>query len=282
MLGPLRVSNGENSSFISAQKVETLLAVLLIRSDQVVTTSQLMNEIWGEDVPRRAMAGIHVYISQIRKFLSCLGKLEDPIVTRPPGYMLRLGSDELDFHSFLNQVSLGRQHSRLGRYEQAVACFEDALSLWRGPVLGEIHYSPILSGFATRLTETRVECHEILIDAELMLGRHRELIGRLYSVSADYPLHEAFYRQLMLALYRSDRQADALNVYQSARTVLNDELGLEPCRALQEIHQSILTADPSLDLRGTWLAVGPDQKGRPGRKGGPDQSKSELALSRMS
>jgi SARP family transcriptional regulator, regulator of embCAB operon len=270
MLGPLRVSDGDNSSFISAQKVETLLAVLLIRSDQVVTTDQLMNEIWGENIPQRAMAGIHVYISQIRKFLSRFGKLEDPIVTRPPGYMLRLGSDELDFHSFLNQVRLGREHFRLGRCEQAVACFEGALAMWRGPVLGETHYSPILSGFATRLMETRVECHEIMVDAELMLGRHRELIGRLYSVSADYPLHEAFYRQLMLALYRSDRQADALNVYQSARTILNEELGLEPCRALQEIHQSILTADPGLDLCGAWPAPAPDRRG------------SELALSWVS
>jgi SARP family transcriptional regulator, regulator of embCAB operon len=252
MLGPLRVSDGANSSYISAQKIETLLAVLLIRADHVVSTDRLIAEIWGEDIPRRAMAGIHVYISQIRKFLSRFGKLENRVVTRTPGYMLRLGTDELDYHSFLNQVSLGREHSRVGCYEKAAACFEDALAMWRGPVLGEMHYSPILSGFATRLTEARVECNEILIDAELMLGRHRELVGRLYSLSADYPLHEAFYRQLMLALYRSDRQADALNVYRLARTTLNDELGLEPCRALQEIHQSILTADPDLDWYSEW------------------------------
>jgi DNA-binding SARP family transcriptional activator len=252
MLGPLRVSDGVNGSYISAQKIETLLAVLLIRSGQVVSTDKLIAEIWGEDIPRRAMAGIHVYISQIRKFLSRFGKAEDRIITRPPGYMLRLGSDELDYLSFLSQVSIGREHSRVACYENAAACFESALAMWRGPVLGEMHYSPILSGFATRLTEARVECHELLIDAELMLGRHRELIGRTYSLTADYPLHEAFYRQLMLALYRSDRQADALNVYRSARSILNDELGLEPCRALQEIHHSILTADPELDRYGAW------------------------------
>jgi DNA-binding SARP family transcriptional activator len=229
-----------------------LLAVLLIRSDQVVSTDKLIAEIWGEEMPRRAMAGIHVYISQIRKFLSTFGKVEGRIVTRPRGYMLRLGTDELDYQAFLREVALGREHSRVGRHEKAASCFEGALAMWRGPVLGEMCYSPIVSGFATRLTEARVECNEMLIDAELVLGRHRELVGLLYALCADYPLHEAFYRQLMLALYRSDRQADALSVYQLARTTLNDELGLEPCRALQEIYQSILTADPELDQYATW------------------------------
>jgi DNA-binding SARP family transcriptional activator len=248
LLGPLRVVGDEGKSdSIGAQKIETLLAVLLIRSDQVVATEQLMTEIWGERVPRRATAGIHVYVSQLRKFLNRCGGAGSPVVTRPPGYVLRSGTDELDYQSFLRLVGWGRDHVRDRRYEEASACFENALEMWRGPVLGDLSHGPIVEGFVTWLTETRLECTEMLIDAQLELGRHRELVGRLYSLTAEHPLREAFSRQLMLALYRSERQADALEVYRSVRQTINDELGLEPCRALQELQRGILTADYELE-----------------------------------
>jgi len=248
LLGPLRVVGDEGTSAsIGAQKIETLLAVLLIRADQVVATEQLMTEIWGDRVPRRATAGIHVYVSQLRKFLNRCGGSSSPVVTRPPGYVLRSGTDELDHQSFLRLVGWGRDHVRDRRYEEASACFENALEMWRGPVLGDLSYGPIVEGFVTWLSETRLECTEMLIDAQLELGRHRELVGRLYSLTAEHPLREAFSRQLMLALYRSDRQADALEVYRSVRQTINDELGLEPCRALQELQHGILTADYELE-----------------------------------
>jgi DNA-binding SARP family transcriptional activator len=252
LLGPLRVVDGEASSSIGAQKIETLLAVLLIRSDQVVATEQLMMEIWGDRVPRRATAGLHVYVSQLRKFLHRCGRSESPVVTRPPGYLLRTGSDEIDFRSFLRLVDSGREHARERRHEQASRCFENALALWRGPVLGEGSHGPIMDGFVTWLMETRLECTEMLMDSHLELGRHRELVGRLYSLTAEYPLQEAFSRQLMLALYRSERQADALKVYRSVRQTINEELGLEPCRALQDLQRAILVADDQLDR---WAAV---------------------------
>lgn len=247
LLGPLRVVSEEGTSAsIGAQKIETLLAALVIRSDQVVATEQLMTEIWGERVPRRATAGIHVYVSQLRKFLGRCGG-SHPVVTRPPGYVLRSGDDELDYRSFLELVGWGRDRAREGRYEQASNCFENALGMWRGPVLGDLSHGPIVEGFVTWLSETRLECTEMLIDAQLELGRHRELVGQLYSLTAEHPLRESFSRQLMLALYRSERQADALEVYQSVRKTIHEELGLEPCRALQELQHGILTADYELE-----------------------------------
>src|SRR6185503_18952705 len=120
--------------------------------------------------------------------------------------------------------------------------------LWRGPALGDLRAGPIVEGFVTWLAEARLECLEMLADSHLELGRHRELVGRLYSLTAEHPLREAFYRQLMLALYRSERQADALKVYQMARKTLNEELGLEPCRSVQDLQRAILTADDQLDL----------------------------------
>jgi DNA-binding SARP family transcriptional activator len=248
LLGPLRVVGEEGEyATIGPQKIETLLAVLLIRGDQVVATEQLITEIWGDQVPRRATAGIHVYVSQLRKFLGRRGAAGGPLVTRPPGYVLRIGDDALDYQDFLRLVGWGRDHARERRYEEAAACFERALEMWRGPVLGDLSHGPIAEGFVTWLSETRLECVEMLNDAQLELGRHRELVGRLYSLTAEHPLREAFPRQLMLALYRSERQAEALEVYRSVRQTINDELGLEPCRALQELQRGILTADYELE-----------------------------------
>jgi DNA-binding SARP family transcriptional activator len=248
ILGPLRVVDDNGSSFITARKIEILLAVLLIRADRVVTTDELIAEIWGEQVPRRATACLHVYISQLRKFLSRPGLPESPIVTRLPGYLLRMGSDESDLHSFQQLASTGRTFFRQGRHAEASECFERALGLWRGPVLSDLSDGPIVAGRAAWLAESRVECIEMLTDSQLELGLHRELAGRLYSLIAECPLREAFYRQLMLALYRSDCQADALEVYQLARKTLDGELGVEPCPALRDLQGAILRADAHLDL----------------------------------
>ncbi|MFD2768416.1 AfsR/SARP family transcriptional regulator [Micromonospora eburnea] len=247
VLGPLRVLDGDQVSTISAPKIEIVMTVLLVRSDQVVTLEQLMAEIWGDQLPRRATAGVHVYISQLRKFLSRPERPDSPVVTRPSGYLLRKGSDELDLHIFLQSVEEGRGHFRDQRYEQAVACLDQALAQWRGPLAGDLRAGRIIDGFAAWLAETRLECLEMLMESQLHMGRHREIVGRLYSLTLEHPLREAFYRQLMLALYRSERQADALRVYQGARAMLNEELGLEPCRGLQALNRAILVADPQLD-----------------------------------
>lgn len=240
--------DGEDESTIKAQKVETLLAVLLVRSNQVVTVDQLIREVWGEAPPRRATAALYVYVSHVRKFLRRPGREDGPVLTKPPGYMLCLGSDGLDLRSFDRLVAEGRECIRTQNFEAATRSFEGALSLCRGPVFDGVCRGPILEGFWTWFNEARLECIEMLMDARLALGRHRELISELYRLGAEHPLRETFHCQLMVALHRSDRQADALQVYQRARRTLNDELGLEPGRALQKMQYAILAADNRLML----------------------------------
>jgi len=242
VLGSVRVLDSGAPRSLTANKVEVLLATLLVEADRVVTAEALMREIWGENLPRRATAGLYVYISELRKFLT----RPDRIETRGSGYRLDLGADQLDARRFQELASEGREHLRELRYEDACAYLEAALSLWQGPALGGIGTGPILRGFATRLAETRTECTELLVDARLQLGHHRQLIGLLYTLVTQHPLREAFHRQLMLALYRSERRADALAVYQSARATLIDELGIEPCLPMQELHSGILRGDASL------------------------------------
>jgi len=232
---------------ITSQKIETLLATLLVRTGQVVPTDQLIVEIWGQEPPARVISSIHVYISRLRKLLRAAGAEGSPIVTRPSGYLLRIGEEEFDAHSFQNLAQAGRTHVKEGRFEEAAKSLDAALALWRGPVLGDVHGGSIIRGFVTWFTELRAECVELLINAQLHLGMHRELVGWLYSLTSEHPLREEFHRQLMVALYRCGRQADALKAYQAVRSTLRDELGLEPCRELQKIQHAILTADARLD-----------------------------------
>lgn len=251
LLGRLRISDGDSDySFVGTHKSEIVLAALLIRADWVVKPDELITEIWGERQPMRAIEGLHVYISKLRKQLHKLKAGYDPIETRFPGYVLRKGDDEFDVDIFMDRIDKGRAYIAARRLDEATDSFEEALKLWRGPVLGDLHNGPIVNGFATWMTESRLECLEALIDAQLQMGRHRELVGRLYSLLAEHPLRESFYQYLMIALYRSNRQADALSVFQNAWRVLDEELGLAPCRALQDLQQAILAADDSQLLCG--------------------------------
>jgi DNA-binding SARP family transcriptional activator len=224
-------------SVISAPKVELLFATLAIRANQVVSLHQLTTEIWGDDPPRRANAALHVYISQLRKFLQPPGG-PATIVTRAPGYLLRT-TGEQDFTAFDRLLTSGRALLAEGRHAEAEADLTAALELWRGPALGDAQGNgPVIRGFAAWAEAAR-----------LALGAHRMVIGELYRLISEHPLREAFYRQLMLALYQADLQADALRVYQSARAVLASELGVEPCRRLRNLHQQILLGDQTqLDL----------------------------------
>nr|WSZ99698.1 AfsR/SARP family transcriptional regulator [Streptomyces sp. NBC_00857] len=243
ILGSLRVVRDGKSHALSARKKEILLAALLIRSGQVLSVDQLVDELWADNPPSRAIAALHVYISQLRNFLGPLERTKSPIVTRSPGYLLDLGSDELDFHVFQRLVREGRVMARAQRHEEAVVRFEMALALWRGPALSGAGEGRIVSGFVTWLEELRLECVEVMVASCLALGRDHELIGFLYSLVSEHPLHEAFYESLMTVLHHTGRRADALLVYQRARDVLRRDLGLEPCRRLRELHHAILSDD---------------------------------------
>lgn len=246
LLGRLRISHGSGHAFISTLKSEIVLAVLLIRGDRVVKPNELITELWGEQPPRHAAAGLYAYVSQLRKQLHGLGGGPDRIRTMFPGYALHRGTDETDADLFAARIRRGREHAHAGRHDLACESFEDALALWRGPVLDDLHTGPIVSGFATWMLESRLECVEALMESRLRLGQHRELVGQLYSLVEEHPLRESLYRSLMIALYRSNRQADALMVFQKAWRTLYDELGLAPCRELRQVQQAILAADDDL------------------------------------
>jgi SARP family transcriptional regulator, regulator of embCAB operon len=247
ILGRLRVVDGENSYSITARKMAVALGVLLVRADQVVSVERLITEIWDERTPRRANAAVHVYISQLRKFLDT-SHATSTIDTLQPGYRLGLRDDELDLHRFQYLVGAGQRRARQNRHEEAVDLLDRALALWRGPALDGLGGGTVVDGFATWLEESRLECTETLVESKLRLGRHREVVGFLYGLAAENPLRETFCRQLMLALYRSERPADALRQYHSTRRTLTEELGLEPGRALRELYHAILLEDESLAL----------------------------------
>ncbi|GFE13627.1 SARP family transcriptional regulator [Streptomyces glebosus] len=249
LLGSLRVVRGDSCHTLSARKKEALLAALVIRSGQVLSVDQLVDELWVDNPPCRATAALHVYISQLRSFLGPRGR-RNPIVTRSPGYLLELGSDELDFHVFQQFFREGRNLVRVQDHEGAVVRFEAALGQWRGSPLSGVGEGRIVSGFVTWLEELRLECVEMMVASSLALGRDHELIGFLYSLVSEHPLHEAFYESLMTALHRTGRRADALLIYQRARDALRRDLGLEPCRRLRELHQAILSDDDGLVLAG--------------------------------
>jgi DNA-binding SARP family transcriptional activator len=222
--------------------MEVLLATLLIMPGRVISIDQLIAEIWPVSPPRRATAALHVYISQLRKFLDRPG-LANPIVTRSPGYLFLFGDAETDLQNFQDLMAQGRDHVRAARHEAAVTCLQSALRLWRGSALSELRDGTIIRTFTAWLDQVRLECIEMLVSSSLMLGRHGEITPFLYSQLAEHPFNETFYQQLMVALYRSGRRAEALKVYMAARDSLQKELGLEPCRALRDLQHTILTAE---------------------------------------
>ncbi|HEX5495830.1 MAG TPA: AfsR/SARP family transcriptional regulator [Mycobacteriales bacterium] len=249
VLGPLRVTSEDTVLRIGAPKMESVLTALLARANQVVSKAALLTEIWGEDPPRRAVPAVHVYISQLRKLLATPERTESPIVTRPPGYVLLAGPEDLDCTVFQRLVQQGRTQMERGRTEEAARSFEQALGLWRGPARNELRGGPIVDGYMTWLEECRLECVQDHIEVSLLLGRHRSVVSWLSGLVTEYPLHEAFYGQLMRALHASDRRADALQVYRRAWDVLDREFGLEPSPTLRNLQQSLLAADLRRPMR---------------------------------
>ncbi|WP_266243900.1 AfsR/SARP family transcriptional regulator [Micromonospora lupini] len=242
VLGPLRITGATGDLPLNARKIRTLLAVLLVRADQSVTVDQLTDEIWGARAPRRATASLHVYVSQLRKLLPG-GEHGGLIQTSSSGYQIHVEYGDVDLHAFRDGVERGRALARDGHHELAFDLFREMLDLCRGPVLADLQESPMIRAFTTWLDELRLECTELMIDCGLAIGRHRDLISLLQSLTVQYPLREDFYRQLMLALCGAHRRSEALEVYRTARRTLHDELGLEPCAALRDLHQAALRGD---------------------------------------
>lgn len=228
ILGPLEVTADGRALDLGGHKQRTLLALLLLQANRVVSSDRLIEALWEEDPPGTAAKALQVHVSQLRKLVG-----RERLETRAPGYLLRVGPDELDLERFERLQEEGR--------------LDDALALWRGAPLADFAYQRFADAAIARLEELRLSCLEERIDRDLARGRHAELVGELDALVREHPLRERLRGQLMLALYRSGRQADALDVYRDARAALVDELGIEPGRELRERHQAILEQDPELD-----------------------------------
>ena len=242
ILGPLDVQADGRPLPLGGPQQRAVLAVLLLNAGQVVSTERLIDDLWGEQVPSSARPVLQGYVSNLRKAVGPL------LVTRAPGYALELEPEQLDLRRFERLLGEGRADLAAGRAESAAATLRDALALWRGAALADFAYEPFAQAAVVRLEELRLAAVEERIDADLALGRHAALVGELEALAVEHPLRERVHAQLMLALYRSGRQAEALSAYHDARRTLVDELGIEPGPELQELERAILRQDPSLDV----------------------------------
>jgi len=238
ILGPLEVVDAGTTVGLGGQKQRALLAVLLLNKGTVVSADRLIDELWGEEPPRTAATALHNLVSQLRKVLP-----QGVLTTQAPGYRIDIGDNDLDLTRFEKLVTDAegqdaRSRSRLLR---------DALAIWRGPPLAEFAYERFARDEIRRLEELRLHALEERTAADLELGGGSELVGELEAIVRQWPLRERFRGQLMLALYRSGRQAEALGAYQDARRALVDELGIEPSPALQKLYRSMLRQEPVLE-----------------------------------
>ncbi|GIJ55693.1 AfsR/SARP family transcriptional regulator [Virgisporangium aurantiacum] len=240
LLGPVEVVDGSVPVPLGGSKIRSLLAALLLSPGRVVATDRLIDIIWDDDPPPTARALIQTYVSMLRRAVG-----PEIVGTHAPGYLVRVPEDDLDRNRFDAFVRAGRAAAADGRHREAANAFRAADALWRGPALGGVR-SRILAAEAARLDEQRIAVIEARVAADLALGRNDELIGELTVLVEQHPTRGSLRGQLMLALYRAGRTADALAVYRQGRAALIDELGIEPGVELTRLHEQILRGDPVL------------------------------------
>jgi DNA-binding SARP family transcriptional activator len=237
ILGPLEVVAEGEPVALGGRRQRALLAALLLQAGTVVSTDRLLHDLWGEQPPRTAATSLHNLVSQLRKQLGA-----QTLVTRPPGYVLQIGSDQVDAKRFESALETARRASA----EERAGLLGDALALWRGPPLAEFTFEQFAQAEIRRLDELRLVAVEERIEAELELGHPGDVVGELEALVAEHPLRESFRRQRMLALYRSGRQAEALQVYQDARARFVEDLGIEPGPELKRLQGEILRHEAGL------------------------------------
>jgi predicted ATPase/DNA-binding SARP family transcriptional activator len=251
ILGPLQVREGGTALPLGGERQRTLLAILLLNANRVVSADRLCEELWHGQPPETAQTALQGHVFELRKMLEPDHESGSPyrvLCTEKPGYVLRVEPDDLDAHRFRRLVDEGREALDRRRPRVAARLLREALALWRGPPLADLSFESSLQQEIAALEELRLTALELRIEADLALGRHADLVGELQALITEQPLRERPRRQLMLALYRSGRQAEALAAYRAARESLVEELGLEPGTELQELERAILTHDPSLEL----------------------------------
>ncbi|MEU1408796.1 AfsR/SARP family transcriptional regulator [Streptomyces sp. NPDC005728] len=254
VLGALNAEVNGISIVPTAYKPRQILALLALYPGQVVPVPTLMEEVWGTDLPQSSLTTLQTYVLQLRRMLGTAmgadlpGSAKDVLATRYGGYLLQIPAESVDVYRYERLVAEGRQAFEDGEDAGAACLLREALDLWEGPTLVDVRLGPVLEIEVMRLEQSRLVAQERRIDAELRLGRHIELIAELTDLIARHPQHEGLHSQAMVALYRSGRQAAALDVYRRLRQRLIDELGVEPSPQLQRMHQAMLAVDPRLDI----------------------------------
>jgi predicted ATPase/DNA-binding SARP family transcriptional activator len=250
VLGPFEVRSRGSPLKLASAKQRALLAVLLLHANKVVSNDRLIDELWPQKAPESTTNVLQVHVSQLRKLLAAGGARTEagPLLTRAPGYVLRVDPDCIDSVRFERLLDEGIRARAAKEAERAYVTLQEGLALWRGPALADFSFEGFARAESARLEELHLLAMEERVEAALDLGRHAALVGELEALVAQHPLRERLIGQLMLALYRSRRQAEALNAYSNARKRLVEELGIEPSTTLQRLERAILNQDPSLDL----------------------------------
>jgi DNA-binding SARP family transcriptional activator len=234
-LGPWRFRRAAGRLSWGGGRQRALLAILLLRRNEVVSTDFLIECLWSGKAPATAAKIVQLYVSQLRKVLG-----SDELVTQPPGYVLKIQPGDVDTDRFEHLLGEARRKLADGEAEAASDQFREAQALWRGSPLAEFAYEDFAQGEIGRLEELRLAALEERVEADLAFGRHAELVPELEMLVSAHPLRERLRGQLIVALYRCGRQAEALEEYQDARRLLDQELGLDPGQALQDVERAIL------------------------------------------
>jgi SARP family transcriptional regulator, regulator of embCAB operon len=243
VLGSLQVRINGRECTPQASKVRQVLALGLLRSNQIVSVDSIITELWDDCPPRTAVTTAQTYIYQLRKLLARHGGARlasETIRTTPPGYTIKVADDQLDCVQFERMVEQGRALLIAGETSRAAVLLRQALRVWDGPALTGMEHGCLLQSDVAHLEEMRMLALELRLRAEMRLGYHRELIPELKSLVRTHPYHEWLHAQLMIALQRSGRRGDALSAYREVRHLLSAELGVEPSADLQRVHEKVL------------------------------------------
>lgn len=248
VLGPMEVRDQQVDVTPAAAMPRRVLATLLLHAHQAVTIPTLIDELWADDPPRLARKTVQTYVYQLRKALAGgpTGALRQLLETRPHAYRILLEPGEFDVQVFEQRVHAGREALTSGNPEKAAMLLREALGLWRGDALMDLLPGPVLSAEASRLEDARRGALEHRVDADLLLGRHRDLLGELKALMIRYPAQEQFCAQLMLAAYRSGQRDEALAAYDRLRRLVVEHTGLEPSERLRRLHHEVLVDSPAL------------------------------------
>ncbi|HEX2130188.1 MAG TPA: AfsR/SARP family transcriptional regulator [Actinophytocola sp.] len=270
LLGPLVVRHGDLDVAPSAPKLRLILATLLFNVNRPVGASTLIRELWSDEAPRTAHSTLQTYMFKLRRlFRAVLGLsveqvAQEVLLTCSGGYILRVDPQLLDITEFDQLVTAGAAAMNAGDYERAADELRRSLALWRGTVVHQGQWGTQLRAQVARLEERRFYAQTTRIDADLCLGRHREMISELALLVVEHPLHESAHAMLMIALYRAGRISAALEVYMRFRQRMLHELGIEPSERIQALHLALLSTEPALDDRSLTSDMLLDRLARPG------------------